>query len=140
MGEIKKIKIEKFNTVNNENGKILKILNDKQKNLKKFKDAYFSFVKYNKIKGWKKHLKMTMTLYVPVGKVRFVFYDEKNFMSVLIGENKFYKIIVPPNIWLAFKGVSKAVNLVFNLANIKHNDKEVVRKKNDEIKYKWNIK
>ena len=140
MGEIKKIKIEKFNTVNNENGKILKILNDKQKNLKKFKDAYFSFVKYNKIKGWKKHLKMTMTLYVPVGKVRFVFYDEKNFMSVLIGENKFYKIIVPPNIWFAFKGVSKAVNLVFNLANIKHNDKEVVRKKNDEIKYKWNIK
>ena len=140
MKVLSKIKIKKFNTVNNKNGKILKILDGRQRDLKKFKDAYFSFIKYNKIKGWKKHLKMTMTLYVPVGKVQFVFYDEKTFISVLIGENKFYKIIVPPNIWFAFKGVSKGVNLVFNLANIKHNDKEVIRKKNDEIKYKWNTK
>ena len=137
---IDKIKIEKYNVVNNKNGKILKILNNKQSNLKFYKDAYFSFVKFGKIKGWKKHTRMTMTLVVPVGKVKFVFYDEDNFRSIVIGDNRFYKIIVPPNIWFSFKGISKGSNVVFNLANLKHNDKEVVRKRNNEIKYNWKKK
>ena len=142
MGKINlnKIKIEKYNIVWNENGIILKILNNKQSNLKFYKDAYFSFVKFNKIKGWKKHTKMTMTLVVPVGKVQFVFYDESKFRSIIIGDNRFSKIIVPPNIWFAFKGISKGKNLVFNLANLKHNDKEIVRKRKNEIKYNWKKK
>jgi len=142
LGQVKldKIKIEKYNVVKNINGIILKILNNKQSNLKFYKDAYFSFVKFNKIKGWKKHTRMTMTLVVPVGKVKFVFYDENKFRSIIIGDNRFYKIIVPPNIWFAFKGISKSKNVIFNLANVKHNDKEVVRKKNNEIKYNWNKK
>ena len=142
MGQIKlnKIRIEKYNFVKNKNGIILKILNNKQSNLKSYKDAYFSFIKFNKVKGWKKHLKMTMTLIVPVGKVKFVFYDEEKFMPIILGDNKFYKIIVPPNIWFAFKGISKGKNVIFNLANIKHNDKEVIRKKNNEIKYNWKQK
>ena len=81
-----------------------------------------------------------MTLIVPVGKVKFVFYDEEKFMPIILGDNKFYKIIVPPNIWFAFKGISKGKNVIFNLANIKHNDKEVIRKKNNEIKYNWKQK
>ena len=142
MGQVKldKIKIEKYNVVKNINGIILKILNNKQSNLKYYKDAYFSFVKFNKIKGWKKHTRMTMTLVVPVGKVKFVFYDENKFKSIIIGDNRFYKIIVPPKIWFAFKGISKSKNVIFDLANVKHNDKEVVRKKNNEIKYNWNKK
>ena len=142
MGKINldKIRIKKYNIVKNKNGIILKILNNKQSNLKFYKDAYFSFVKYNKIKGWKKHKRMTMTLVVPVGKVKFVFYDDDKFKSIIIGDNRFYKIIVPPNIWFAFKGISKDKNVVFNLANVKHNDKEVVRKRNNEIKYNWKKK
>ena len=142
MGKINldKIRIKKYNIVKNKNGIILKILNNKQSNLKFYKDAYFSFVKYNKIKGWKKHKRMTMTLVVPVGKVKFVFYDDDKFKSIIIGDNRFYKIIVPPNIWFAFKGISKDKNVVFNLANVKNNDKEVVRKRNNEIKYNWKKK
>tara|TARA_X000000950_G_C13756618_1_gene595011 strand:+ start:95 stop:523 length:429 start_codon:yes stop_codon:yes gene_type:complete len=142
LGQVKldKIRIEKYNYVKNKNGIILKILDNKQNNLKSYKDAYFSFVKFNKIKGWKKHLRMTMTLVVPVGRVKFVFYDEEKFKSIIIGDNSFYKIIVPPNIWFAFKGISKGKNVVFNLANLKHNDKEVVKKRNIQIKYNWKKK
>lgn len=142
MGQVKldKIRIKKFNIVKNKNGIILKILNNKQRNLKLYKDAYFSFVKFNKIKGWKKHKRMTMNLMVPVGKVKFVFCDDDKFRSIIIGDNRFCKIIVPPNIWFAFKGISKGKNVVFNLANVKHNDKEVVRKRNNEIKYNWKKK
>ena len=137
---LNKIRIEKYDIVKNENGIILKILNSKQSNLKFYKDAYFSFVKFNKIKGWKKHKRMTMTLMVPVGKVKFVFFIKDKFKSIIISENKFLKIIVPPNIWFAFKGISKGKNVVFNLANLKHNDKEILRKEINEIKYNWGKK
>ena len=38
-----------------------------------FGEAYFSKIKFNKIKAWKYHSKMTLNLAVPHGKVKFVF-------------------------------------------------------------------
>ena len=134
------IRVEKYNTVKNKKGIILKILSSKQSSLKFYKDLYFSFIKFNKIKGWKKHTKMTMTLIVPVGKVKFVFYNEDKFRTIIIGDNKYYKIIVPPNIWFAFKGISRGKNVILNLANLKHNDKEIIRERNNKIKYDWKLK
>ena len=46
----------------------------------KFGEAYFSILEPNAIKAWKKHLRMTLNLIVPVGKVRFVFIDDNNFI------------------------------------------------------------
>ena len=40
-----------------------------------FGEAYFSLIKNKMIKGWKKHNVMTMNVIVPVGEVKFVFYD-----------------------------------------------------------------
>ena len=42
-----------------------------------FSEIYFSRIKYNKIKGWKYHTKMTMELFVPIGKVKFFFDENK---------------------------------------------------------------
>ena len=33
---------------------------------KNFGEVYFSFINFNKIKGWKKHTKMTLNLLVPI--------------------------------------------------------------------------
>ena len=59
-----------------------------EKEFNGFQEAYFSIIKKDKIKAWKKHLKMTMNLIVPIGSVMFVFYDEKgeNFKTIEIGE------------------------------------------------------
>ena len=48
-----------------------------------FGEAYFSTVRKDDIKGWKKHTKMTLNLIVPVGTIEFVVYDEnaKEFFS-----------------------------------------------------------
>ncbi|MFW5625378.1 MAG: dTDP-4-dehydrorhamnose 3,5-epimerase, partial [Campylobacter hyointestinalis] len=34
-----------------------------------FGEAYFSTIDQNKIKGWKKHTKMTLNLIVPIGEI-----------------------------------------------------------------------
>ena len=42
-----------------------------------FGEIYFSTIKSDKIKGWNRHKRMTMNLVVPVGKVAFIIYDDR---------------------------------------------------------------
>lgn len=42
-----------------------------------FGEAYFTTINVNQIKGWNKHKIMTLNLVVPVGKVIFVLFDER---------------------------------------------------------------
>ena len=41
-------------------------------------EELFSTIKCNKIKAWKRHLKMTMNLIVPLGNVKFIFMMKKH--------------------------------------------------------------
>ena len=42
-----------------------------------FGEVYFSTIKNGEIKGWTRHKKMFMNLVVPVGKVVFIVYDDR---------------------------------------------------------------
>ena len=42
-----------------------------------FGEAYFTKVIFGEIKGWNMHKKMTLNLAVPVGKILFVLYDDR---------------------------------------------------------------
>ena len=68
-----------------------------------FQEAYFSTIKKDRIKGWKRHLRMTMNLIVPVGNVQFNFYDDRKLLikNIVIGE-KNYSINSPSNdmVWI----------------------------------------
>ena len=59
-------------------GNVLKIMDNKSPGYSRFGEAYFSFINYNKIKGWKRHTKMRMNLVVPFGKVAICFYNHIN--------------------------------------------------------------
>ena len=113
----------------------------KKKDLKSwnFSEAYFSKVKFGKIKAWKFHLKMTLNLTVPSGRVKFVFYSEqgKRFRVIEIGDKKYSRLTVPPKIWFGFKGMSKKENIILNLTNIEHNSKEILRRNRNKIKFNW---
>ena len=134
-----KISLIDLKEVKNPKGKIVKILNLFEKDFNGFGEAYFSYVKYKSVKAWKKHKKMYLNLTVLVGKVKFVFFDhQKNkFKKIILGENNMQKLIVPPGIWFGFKGLKKSKNIILNISNIKHRDKEILRKKQNQIKYNW---
>ena len=130
-------KVDKKKVVN---GDIYHGIKSHDLGFKNFGEVYFSFINFNKIKGWKKHTKMTLNLLVPVGLVKFVFYDEnKKIIEYIIGSDNYLRLTVPPNIWFGFQGLSHGDNLIMNLADIPHSDDEVEKKKINEIKYKWSI-
>ena len=97
--------------------------------IEKFGECYFSEILLGKIKAWKKHNRMTMNLVVPVGKVQFIFYDEKKIFlrSAIIGEDNYSRITVPPKIWFGFKGLSSRTSYILNISNKTHDPFEVER-------------
>ena len=59
-----------------------------------FGEAYFSTIKGGQIKGWKRHTRMTLNLVVPLGKVIFVIYDDRENNNAI---GKFFKIELSPD-------------------------------------------
>ena len=134
-----KIKVTPLKIKKMASGNVMRILRKKELKKWNFGEAYFSKIKFRNIKAWKYHKKMFLNLTVPVGKVKFVFYSEKDnrFRVIEIGEKKYSRITVPPKIWFGFKGIGKSESIILNITNIEHNPKEIIRRKKNQIKFKW---
>ena len=108
-----------------------------------FGEAYFSWVSSGAVKAWKRHMRMTMNVVVPVGQVRFVFRSVNEdggdeFRVEEIGLDRYARITVPPGIWFGFQGLDTPQSLVLNIASIRHDPNEVERLALSEVKYAWN--
>ena len=110
-------------------GDVFHALKANENEYKGFEEAYFSTINPYRIKAWKKHLKMTMNLIVPIGSVRFVFYDEKKniLKNIVIGEQNYLRITVPPKIWFGFKCLSSYKSFILNISDKLHDQNEVER-------------
>ena len=108
-----------------------------------FGEAYFSEIKPGSIKAWKRHREMTLNLIVPLGKIKFVMFDDRKgsnnrFQEVIISKENYCRLTVPPMIWVGFKGLSSFKSIILNIASIPHNPKEVDKKEIDKIEFDWN--
>ncbi len=125
-----KIVLKKLKKFKSDEGEVLHALKDSEEQFYGFKEAYFSTIKHNKIKAWKRHLKMKMNLIVPVGEVQFNFYDfEKKLIdNIIIGSTNYCRVTVPPMIWFGFKGLSLETSYILNISDTSHDPLEVERK------------
>ena len=88
-------------------------------------EAYFSFIKKGRVKGWKSHKLMTLNLVVPVGEIAFGFIDNVGGCRVIeVGSVNYSRLTVPPGVWMAFRGQRHDKNLLLNLASHVHNPDE----------------
>lgn len=107
-----------------------------------FGEAYFSTIHKGDIKPWKKHLRMTLNLIVPVGMIRFVLHDDRDgsstkgqTTSIEIGSDNYQRLTVPPGLFMAFEGLGENLNLVLNVADLEHDPDEVERVELDRFPY-----
>lgn len=135
------IKISKRTVINNPKGKIIKLISKKDIYYKKFGELYLTNIKYNKIKAWKIHHKMTCNIFVITGKVEFVILiDRKSnkFKKFILSANGKNHINIPPGFIFGFKGNSKQTSSLLNLSDILHDDNEVTSFPINFFDYKWN--
>lgn len=103
-----------------------------------FGEAYFSQVHFGAIKAWKRHLRMTLNLIVPIGEVIFIFVDGYGgIRREKIGENDYARLTVPPGIWFGFYGASAPFSLIMNIADIPHDPLEIERGDKSKFKFEW---
>lgn len=107
-----------------------------------FGEAYFSWISEGSVKAWKRHIRMTMNVVVPVGKVRFVFClidasGNRNFRVEEIGVGRYVRLTVPPGIWFGFQGLGSKQNLILNIASIPHDPDELDRLNLHDINFDW---
>ena len=126
-------------------GDILHVIKKRDEGFVGFGEAYFTTIKDGEIKGWNKHKKMTLNLVVPVGKVTFVLFDNKeeidsknNFFKVELSSNNYQRLTIPPGVWFAFIGGKYETNLILNVANIEHDPDELDRLEINQIDCNWN--
>lgn len=107
-----------------------------------FGEAYFTTVRPGDVKPWKRHLRMTLNLVVPVGKIRFVIYDDRmdsttngQILVVEIGPDNYKRLTIAPGVWMAFEGLSDGLNLLLNMADMEHDPDEVERAELDRFQY-----
>jgi dTDP-4-dehydrorhamnose 3,5-epimerase len=109
-----------------------------------FGEAYFSTVDKGAVKAWKLHLEMTLNLVVPVGRIAFVIFDDREktttrgeFEQIVLSRKNYCRLTVEPGLWFGFKGLADHDNLLMNLSNIEHVPEEGLKKSLTEINYDW---
>ena len=139
------VNITPLSIIDTKGGDVLHAMKMSDHGYSGFGEAYFSTIEPQAIKGWKRHKQMVLNLVVPVGRVRFILFDDRenqdnvnHFQEVTLSiENGYSRLTIPPMIWVGFQGLGLQTSLVLKIANIEHLPEEVERKKLAEIKFNW---
>ena len=138
------LKLNSLRIIENHDGSVMHALKSSEIKNFNFGEAYFSTVNFLKVKGWKKHLKMTMNIIVPCGAIKFVIFDNQNegdlFKEFILSKKNYKRLTVPPNFWFGFQGLSRGENILLNLSNIEHDPNETENIDLDDLKYDWGLK
>ncbi|WP_321491593.1 dTDP-4-dehydrorhamnose 3,5-epimerase [uncultured Desulfobacter sp.] len=136
-----------LNRIRVDKGDILHAAKVSDPGIKAFGEAYFSIIRSGEIKAWKRHRDATLNLIVPVGEIRFVLYDDRlcsakqgETFSVILSLENYYRLTVPPMLWMGFQGVGPESNMLLNIADIPHDPDEADRLDVDCIGYDWTNK
>ena len=127
------IKIIKGKIIKNKKGNIKKFITKKSLEFNGFGECYFSEIKKNQFKGWKKNETTNQLISVINGKVKFYLIDDRKKkikkLNFILDEDKNYKkIIIPKNVWYAFKGLGYKKSILFNFLSIEYKKTKIINK------------
>jgi dTDP-4-dehydrorhamnose 3,5-epimerase len=138
--------IQDLRKIKDDRGSVMHMLRSDSPLFEKFGEIYFSTVKKNVVKAWKRHKIMKQHFTVPVGSIKLVIYDNREksttydqIMEISVGEDNFALVKIPPMVWYGFKGESNDYSLIVNCTTIPFDENEVERitEKSSLIPFNW---
>lgn len=139
MGQVK-LKIEgieffPLKIFENANGKLFHHVRSDSPYYEKFGEIYYSLTYPGVVKGWKLHREVSQIFTVPVGDMKFVFFDQRpqsktygQFDQIVIGEKNYGALKMAPGIWYAFTPIGKMQALIANQISQPHDPNESEQK------------
>ena len=132
-----------------ERGTIFHMLRETDEHFTRFGEIYFSTVYRGIVKGWHKHTEMTLHYACLHGRVKIVLFDERagsktkdSLMEVFLGPDSHSLVIIPPEVWNGFKGLSDPEAIVANCCSHAHDPGRSSRLDpfENHIPYDWAVK
>jgi dTDP-4-dehydrorhamnose 3,5-epimerase len=146
---IEGVQIVPLRQIPDDRGKVMHMLRADAPHFRAFGEIYFSVVNPGCIKAWHRHKIMTLNYAVPVGKIKFVLYDNRpdsasqgQVQEILLGPDDYKLVVVPPLLWSGFEGLGTEPSLVANCASIPHDPQEIERTDpfDPSIPYDWDLR
>lgn len=132
------VRLSPLKVIPGEAGSVLHALKKSWDGFDGFGEAYFSEIHQGAIKSWRRHMRATLNLIVPVGAVRFVFHDGTDFTEHTIGRAADYaRLTVPPGLWFALQGAGPGTSLILSLSGLEHDPAEAETKALTDIAFSW---
>ncbi len=141
--------IQPLRQIPDERGKVMHMLKATDPHFERFGEIYFSVVYPGVVKGWHRHIKMTLNYAVVFGMIKLVLHDDRpgsptqsQTQEIFMGESNYCLVRVPPLVWNGFKGVGTTSAIVANCATIPHDPAEMERLEpfSPRIPYDWTLK
>jgi dTDP-4-dehydrorhamnose 3,5-epimerase len=132
-----------------ERGTILHMLRSDDPHFRQFGEIYFTTVYQGVVKGWHRHRDMTLNYACIVGRIKLVLYDDRpqsdsqgRLMEIFLGPDDYSLVVIPPEIWSGFKGMSTPFALVANCCTHPHDPSRTMRLDpfDSDIPYHWGVR
>lgn len=132
-----------------ERGTIYNMLRRTDPHFIEFGEIYFSTIYPGVIKGWHRHRDMTLNYACIHGRIKLVLYDERagspthgELMEIFLGPDNYSLVIIPPEVWNGFKGMSDPFAMVANCCTHAHDPTRSSRLDpfQNHIPYDWALR
>jgi dTDP-4-dehydrorhamnose 3,5-epimerase len=146
---IEGVKVVPLRRIPDERGTIYHMLKRTDPHFIQFGEIYFSTVYPGVVKGWHKHREMTLNYACVFGRVKVVLYDDREnsptrgeLMEIFLGPDNYSLVIIPPELWNGFKGMSEPYAIVANCCTHPHDPSLSTRLDpfKNHIPYDWAVK
>ena len=146
---IKGVQVIPLKRIPDERGTVYHMLRSTDLHFKQFGEIYFSTVYKGVVKGWHKHCEMTLNYACIFGRVKLVLYDEREgsptkgeLMEIFLGPDDYSLVVIPPEVWNGFKGMSEPCAIVANCCTHPHDPSRSTRMDpfENHIPYDWEVR
>ena len=146
---IQGVQIIPLRRIPDERGTVLHMLRRTDPHFQEFGEIYFSTVYKGVVKGWHRHREMTLNYACVEGRIKLALYDERDgsptrgeLMEVFLGPESYNLVVIPPEVWNGFKGMSDPHAVVANCCTHVHDPSRSTRLDpfDNHIPYDWAVR
>jgi dTDP-4-dehydrorhamnose 3,5-epimerase len=146
---IEGVQVIPLQRIPDERGTVMHMLRATDPHFTGFGEIYFSTVYPGVVKGWHRHREMTLHYACVHGRIKLVLFDDRpqsstrgQLAELFLGPDHYALVIVPPQVWNGFKGMSDPYAILANCASHPHDPRgsERLDPFTDQIPYRWEVR
>jgi dTDP-4-dehydrorhamnose 3,5-epimerase len=143
------VKVIPLRRIPDERGTIFHMMRSTDAHFERFGEIYFSTIYPDVVKGWHRHREMTLNYACMHGQIKLVLFDEREssatrgeLMEIFLGPDQYSLVVIPPEVWNGFKGMSDPYAIVANCCTHAHDPSRSSRLDpfDNHIPYDWAVK